>query len=238
VLDADISLTTLLTASRQAGCGDPHPVFAKGLRYIPPSSAGRVNRAAFEELSEHGFTQGDGFTPEFDDVLHLLDQPATEFYAFARDLTGQCGILVAVRGRSAVSALCHGERVRLRLVHPDTRPVDALVGQLPPFPAARIKPFTLPQREFQDAEVNDVFDDAPARSRAAQQLDSLLQQPHHGVGQFYAAQYGERLGVRDSLSYLDLDAGRVGLGLAGGYISVLPGEPGLLGREVAGLVNA
>jgi hypothetical protein len=232
---ADVSLSTLLTALRQAGCGDPHPVFAGGLRYVPPSAQRGTNRAAFEELSEHGFTQGDGFTPEFDDLLHLLGQPATEFFAYTRDSTAQCGILVAVRGRTAVSAVCCGERVRLHHVHPDTDPVDALVAQLPPFPPAPIKPFTLPQREFQGEEASDVFDDAPARSRAAQQLDALLQQPQHGLGQFYAARHGQRLAVRDSLSYLDLDVGRVGLGLADGYISVLPGEPGLLGRKLAAL---
>ncbi|MFG1639496.1 ESX secretion-associated protein EspG [Amycolatopsis sp. NPDC049252] len=240
VLKADISLDTLLTALRQAGCGEPHPVFAGGLRYVPPSAARQTSRAAFEELSEHCFTQGDGFTPEFDDVLHLLDRPATEFFAYARDLTEQIGVLVAARGRTAVTAVCQGTRVWLKGVPPDTHPVDALVANLPPYRAAEFKPFTLPQQDFRDAPVSDVFDDAPARSREAQRLDDLLKQPHVGIGQLYAAKQvdGQRTEARDSLSYLDVDAGRVGIGLAGEYITVMPGDPVVLGRKVAALLDS
>jgi hypothetical protein len=237
VLKAEISLDTLLTALRQAGCGDPHAVFAGGLRYVPPSAAPRIDRAAFEELSAHCFTQGDGFTPEFDDLLHLLDRPATEFFAYARDLTEQIGILVAARGRTAVTAVCQGTRVWLKGVPPDTHPVDALVANLPPFRAAEFTPFTLPQQDFREPPASDVFDDAPARSRAAQRLDDLLKQRHVGIGQLYAANRvdGQRNEAKDSLSYLDVDAGRVGIGLVDEYITVVPGDPVVLGRKLAAL---
>ncbi|MFJ1762285.1 ESX secretion-associated protein EspG [Amycolatopsis sp. NPDC088138] len=239
VLKADISLDTLLTALRQAGCGEPHPVFAGGLRYVPPSAARETSRAAFEELSGHCFTQGDGFTPEFDDVLHLLDRPSTEFFAYARDLTEQIGVLVAARGRTAVTAVCQGSRVWLKGVPPDTHPVDALIANLPPYRAADIRPFSLPQQDFREQPAGDVFDDAPARSRDAQKLDDLVSQQHHGMGQFYAAKQvdGQRQEARDSLSYLDVDAGRVGIGLADEHITVMPGDPVVLGRKVAAFLD-
>lgn len=238
----EISLNTLLTAMRQVGCGEPHQVFAGGLRYIPPSSANQVGRAAFEELSQFGVTQGDGFTPEFEDVLHLLDRPATEFFAYARDMDEQLGVLVAVQGRFAVTALCQGERVWLKIVGRDNSPVDALVANLPQRAPASFAPFSLPQDEFQHEEVDDLYDTGPSRSRVARQVDEIFEQPYYGVGELYAAKRvngGPRTLARDSLSYLDVDAGRVAIELSGApgnrYITVLPGEPGLLAQKVAAL---
>ncbi|WP_284750508.1 ESX secretion-associated protein EspG [Amycolatopsis sp. RTGN1] len=224
MLNAELTLNTLLTAMRNVGCGDPHPVFAQGLRYIPPSAKNTVDREAFEELSHYGFTQGDGFTPEFEDVLHLIDRPANEFYAYARDTESQIGILVAARNRTAVSVVCRGETVELAGVSPDTHPADALVARLPPWRSAPIKPFSLPQDDFKPQEESDIFDDAPARSREAQELDALFQQPHFGIGQLYAGS--------TTVNYLDVEAGRVGIALAGGYISVLPGDPKQLSHKL------
>ncbi|WP_410668409.1 ESX secretion-associated protein EspG [Amycolatopsis sp. cmx-4-68] len=224
VLKAAFSLDTLLTAMRNAGCGDPHPVLAKGLRYIPPSATHRINREAFEELSEYGLTQGDRFTPEFEDVLHLIDRPGKEFFAHARDMAGQIGVLVAVHGRTAVTVVCRDDRVELQGVSPDTHPADALVANLPPCRPAPIRAFSLPQEDFQRQPESDIFDDAPARSREAQELDALFQQPYFGVGQLYADD--------KTVSYLDLDVGRVGIALADQYISVLPGEPQEISRKL------
>jgi hypothetical protein len=224
VLNAEFELNTLLTAMRNVGCGDPHPVFAQGLRYIPPSAQNTENRKAFEELSHYGFTQGNGFTPEFEDILHLIDRPSREFFAYARDTEEQIGILVAAQNRSAVSVVCRGEAVALAGVSPDTHPADALVALLPPWQPAPIKPFSLPQEDFRPHEESDIFDDAPARSREAQELDALFQQPYFGIGQLYAG--------TTTVSYLDLDAGRVGIELADGYISVLPGEPKHLSHKL------
>jgi ESX secretion-associated protein EspG len=239
----EISLNTLLTAMRQVGCGEPHQVFAGGLRYIPPSSTSQVNREAFEELSQYGLTQGNVFTPGFEEVLHLLDRPTTEYFAYARDMDEQFGVLVAVQGRFAVTALCQDERVWLKTVSPDSSPVDALVANLPQYVPARFTPFSLPQDEFRrEEEVDDLYDTGPTRSRVAQQLDEIFDQPYYGVGQFYAAKRvngGPRTLTQDSLSYLDVDAGRVAVELSGTpgnrYITVLPGEPGLLGQKVAAL---
>jgi len=212
---ADLSLTTLLTAMRNAGCGDPHPVLAGGLRYVPPSAEQRVNREVFDELSEYGFTQGDNLSPEFEDLLHLIDRPAQQFYAYARDQAEQIGILTGSTGRTTVTLVCRGDRVTLETL--GAHPADALVANLPPYKAANIKPFTLAQKDFQQPQdVSDIFDDAPARSREAQELDSFFQQDHKGLGQLYAGDH--------AVSYLDLDEGRVGIALANGYISVVPGE--------------
>ncbi|MFI9451083.1 ESX secretion-associated protein EspG [Amycolatopsis sp. NPDC052450] len=226
----EITLDTLLTAFRHAGCGDPHLVFAGGLRYVPPSSRNGEDRAAFEELGGLGFTEGKRLTSDFEDVLHILDRPDTEYYATVRTEAEQYNVLVAVRGRGAVTAICEGNRVWLKGVRTSDR-AAALVLNLPEYPPARFTPFSLPQDDIKDS-----------RSRDARWLDDVFEQPYFGVGFFAAAKRpnGEkRTEATDGLTYLDLDAGRVAMHVSGSprnrYVTVLPGEPTLLAQKVAAL---
>ena len=235
----ELTLNTLLTAMKQAGCGEPHPIFAGGLRYVPPSAAAGVNRAAFEELSEFGFTEGNKLTSDFEDVLHILGQPRTEYFAYARDTSEQYGVLVAVRGRTGVTAVCQGERVWLQETGEDHP--GAVVANLPACEPARFTPFSLPQEEFTREEFDDVYESSPARSREARELDEVFQQPYYGLGEFHAARRanGTRVEAHDTLTYLDLDAGRVAIGMTGQrgnkYITVLPGEPRSLAQRLGSL---
>lgn len=219
---AVFSLNTLLTALRHVGGGDPHPVFARGLRYIPPSAKHQVHQAAFEELSPYGFTRGHTFTPEFEDLLHLIDHPTQEYVAYARDTKGQRNVLVAVNGHDQICVVCQGDQVELADVK--THPADALVAHLPDYPPAGIKPFSLPQEDFRKPPPSDVFDDDPDRSREAKELDALVKQPHFGLGQL---QTDGKL-----VNYLDLKDGRVGIAVADGYISVVSGEPRKLSQKL------
>ncbi|WP_410656708.1 ESX secretion-associated protein EspG [Amycolatopsis sp. lyj-112] len=238
----EITLDTLLTAFRHAGRGDPHLIFAGGLRYIPPSSRGGEDRAAFEELGGLGFTAGARLTSDFEDVLHILDRPNTEYYATVRTEAEQYGVLVAVRGRAAVTAICQGGRVWLKSVRTDDR-AAALVLNLPEYPAARFAPFSLPQGDFKPGGGSALYDDeAESRSRDARRLDEVFDQPYFGVGFIAAAKHpdgGRRTEATDDLTYLDIDAGRVAMHVTGPqrnrYITVLPGEPTLLAQKVAAL---
>lgn len=237
----EITLDTLLTAFRHAGCGDPHLIFAGGLRYIPPSSRNGEDRAAFEELGGLGFTEGKRLTSDFEDVLHILDRPNTEYYATVRTETEQYSALVAVRGRAAVTAICEGDRVWLKSVRTADR-AAALVLNLPEYPPARFAPFSLPQDDFKLGAGSDLYDEPESRSREARRLDEVFEQPYFGVGFFAAAKRpdgGKRVEATDGLTYLDLEAGRVAMHVAGSprnrYITVLPGEPTLLAQKVAAL---
>lgn len=237
----EITLDTLLTAFRHAGCGDPHLIFAGGLRYIPPSSRNGEDRAAFEELGGLGFTEGKRLTSDFEDVLHILDRPNTEYYATVRTETEQYSALVAVRGRAAVTAICEGSRVWLKSVRTADR-AAALVLNLPEYPPARFAPFSLPQDDFKLGGGSDLYDEPESRSREARRLDEVFEQPYFGVGFFAAAKRpdgGKRVEATDGLTYLDIEAGRVAMHVAGSprnrYITVLPGEPTLLAQKVAAL---
>ncbi|MFC3449773.1 ESX secretion-associated protein EspG [Amycolatopsis speibonae] len=237
----EITLDTLLTAFRHAGCGDPHLVFAGGLRYVPPSSRNGEDRAAFEELGGLGFTEGRRLTSDFEDVLHILDRPNTEYYATVRTEAEQYSVLVAVRGRAAVTAICEGGRVWLKGVRTADR-AAALVMNLPEYPPARFAPFSLPQDDFKLTTGSELYDEPESRSREARRLDVIFEQPYFGVGFFAAAKRpdgGRRTEAVDGLTYLDLDAGRVAMHVTGSprnrYITVLPGEPVLLAQKVAAL---
>ncbi|MFI5562101.1 ESX secretion-associated protein EspG [Amycolatopsis japonica] len=236
----EITLDTLLTAFRHARCGDPHLIFSGGLRYIPPSSRNGEDRAAFEELGGLGFTEGKRLTSDFEDVLHILDRPNTEYYATVRTEAEQYSVLVAVRGRAAVTAICEGNRVWLKGVRTSDR-AAALVMNLPEYPPARFSPFSLPQDDF-NGDSGDLYDEPASRSREARQLDEVFEQPYFGVGFFAAAMRpdgGRRTEATDDLTYLDLDAGRVAMHVSGSprnrYITVLPGEPTLLAQKLAAL---
>ncbi|WP_410650037.1 ESX secretion-associated protein EspG [Amycolatopsis sp. cmx-4-54] len=237
----EITLDTLLTAFRHAGCGDPHLIFTGGLRYIPPSSRNGEDRAAFEELGGLGFTEGKRLTSDFEDVLHVLDRPNTEYYATLRTETEQYNVLVAVRGRAAVTAICEGNRVWLKGVRTADR-AAALVMNLPEYPPAQFAPFSLAQDDFNGGGGDGLYDEPESRSREARQLDEVFEQPYFGVGFFAAAMRpdgGKRTEAIDGLSYLDIDSGRVAMHVSGSprnrYITVLPGEPTLLAQKVAAL---
>ncbi|MEV7553722.1 ESX secretion-associated protein EspG [Amycolatopsis sp. NPDC089917] len=237
----EITLDTLLTAFRHAGCGDPHLIFAGGLRYVPPSSRNGEDRSAFEELGGLGFTEGKRLTSGFEDVLHILDRPNTEYYATTRTEEEQYSVLVAVRGRAAVTAICEGDRVWLKRVRTADR-AAALVMNLPEYPPARFAPFSLPQDDFKADAGNELYDETASRSREARRLDEVFEQPYFGIGFFAAAKRadgGRRTEAVDGLTYLDLDAGRVAMHVTGPprnrYVTVLPGEPVLLAQKVAAL---
>ncbi|MFD9959226.1 ESX secretion-associated protein EspG [Amycolatopsis sp. NPDC058986] len=232
----------MLTAMRHAGCGDPHPIFAGGLRYIPPSAEGQVSREALDELAQFGFTRGDRLTGEFEDVLHTLDRPESEYFAYARDMNEQFGVLVAVAGGVAVTALCSGERVWLKEVPDRQQPPEVLVANLPEYAPASFPTFSLPQDEFRTDGGDGRYERSEDRTRAARMLDDVFNQPYYGLGQFTVAKRprgGQREVARDELSYLDIDSGRVAMELSGApgnrYITVLPGEPGLLAQKIASL---
>lgn len=239
--ETELSLTTVLNALGQARCGDPHPVFAGGARYVPPSLARGIDDEARGELARYGLVDRRGrITDDFEDVLYAIGQAETEYVAYANEGDGQYGVLVGVRGRLAVAAVCRGERVWLRQVGRDTHPAEELVANLPSYAPARFTPFSVPQQELQPDD-GDEYDDPPARSRDARMVQDLIGRGRRGHGLISAAKDagGHRVATEDELTYLDTDEGRVAFGVSGApgnrYVTVLPGEPGLLAQRVAGL---
>ncbi|WP_162829924.1 ESX secretion-associated protein EspG [Amycolatopsis palatopharyngis] len=239
---ARLSLHTLLTALSGAGCGQPHEVFAGGARYVPPEAARQVNQEALNELADAGLTTGGRPSEAFEDAIHVLARPERECYAHIRTGDEQFSVLVAARGRTAVTALHQDRRVWLNPA--DDRDLEGtLVAHLPEFPAAGFTTFSLSQRDFRRDEngVTGVYDEPEARSPEARELDDIFSVRHYGFGYLHVARSkdGTRHASVDTLSYLDIDAGRIGLEMSGPrgsqQITVFPGQPATLAARLADL---
>jgi hypothetical protein len=235
-----LSLHTLLTALRDNGGAGPHCIFAGGARYIPAEAATQVSGEALAELAGEGLASGNRLSGDFEDVLHVLERPDRECYAHIRTGDEHFGVLVASRGRTGVTALHQDHHVWLKPA--DDRDLEAaLVAHLPQFPPADFTPFSLPQREFQrrDDDGGGVYDEPESRGYAARELDDVLAAPYYGLGYLHVAHRanGTREVATDTLSYLDIDAGRVGLEMSGPrgsqHIAVFPGEPDRLAARLA-----
>ncbi|MGW4396416.1 ESX secretion-associated protein EspG [Amycolatopsis nivea] len=227
----ELSLDALLGALREAGFDEPHPVFSGRLRF----TAERVDETVREELAWLGLLEHGRFVDEFEDILHALGRADTEYVAHVENQDIRYGVLVAVRGRTGVKALCSGDRVRLKVLDGTRTPAGALVASLPRYRPARLSTFSLPQDDFQA----DFTDD---RSPAARAVDALFQQTWFGVGEItVVVRESARPGRVEAgpLSYLDLTDGRVAFEVSGPegnrYITVLPGEDSLLTDKIAAL---
>ncbi|UJW33708.1 ESX secretion-associated protein EspG [Saccharothrix sp. AJ9571] len=238
----EISLNTLLTAMRWTGHDQPHLIFAGGERYIPPSAAPGLDNAARTELSELGLVQGNRLTNDFEDTLHLLNRPPIEYFAHVRTQDESYEILVAGHDRTAVVVVHQGEQVWLKPYRGQSA-ATLLVDHLPSFPAANFTPFTVPRHEMaEESGAAGIYDEKPAKSQEAKELDEIFSVPNYGAGLLHAAKRdhrGNRQQAPVGLSYLDIDAGRVGLSSSGPrgneHIVVLPGDRTRLSEKVASL---
>ncbi|WP_406638258.1 ESX secretion-associated protein EspG [Amycolatopsis sp. WGS_07] len=227
----ELSLDALLGALREAGFDEPHPVFSGRLRF----ASERVDEAVREELAWLGLLDRGRFVDEFEDVLYALARADTEYVAHVENQDTRYSVLVAVRGRTGVKALCAGDRVRLKVLDGIRSPAGALVASLPRYRPAPLAAFSLPQEDFQ-------ADHTDGRSPVARVVDDLFQQTWFGVGEMtVAVRAPARPGRAEAgpLSYLDLTDGRVAFEVSGPegnrYITVLPGEDSLLTDKLAAL---
>ncbi|EFL10824.1 MULTISPECIES: ESX secretion-associated protein EspG [Actinomycetes] len=229
----ELSLDALLGALREAGFDEPHPVFSGRLRFTADER--RLDRTVREELAWLGLTEHGRFVDEFEDVLYALGRADTEYVAHVENQDIRYSVLVAVRGRTGVKALCRGNRVRLKVLDGTHTPAGALVASLPRYRPAQLTAFSLPQEDFQADHSDD-------RSPAARVVDDLFQQTWFGVGEMtVVVREPARPGRAEAgpLSYLDLTDGRVAFEVSGPegnrYITVLPGEDSLLTDKLTAL---
>ncbi|MEY7970475.1 ESX secretion-associated protein EspG [Saccharomonospora xinjiangensis] len=227
-MTVELALHTLLDALAVVGCHTPHAIFAGGARYVPPSATARVSAETTVELAAAGLVAGTRLTPEFEDVLHVLGRPHTEYFAHVRAGGEQHHSLVAARGRSVVVAVRTGERVRLDTATTRDLP-GLLVRGLPPSDAAMFEPFLVHNRR--SGENPDSLD-------GTGDLRRLLSLPERGIGYLHVARRpgrGTRVEADGTVYYLDADLGRVGLHRECGHVTVFPGRPDLLAARVAAL---
>src|SRR4051812_35050884 len=169
----ELSLHTFLTARARVSKSDPHPIFAGGARYIPPSLTREIDREAFEELSGLGLTRGKHLSDSLEDTFHIMDRPDVLLHAYIRTGDEQYGALVAGFGRDGVAAVCQDDRVRLQPMPRGVSPANFLLRQLPPYPPSRFTPFSVRQHED--------------RGEEARWLKEILAQPYYGLGELHTS---------------------------------------------------
>ncbi|RZQ62067.1 ESX secretion-associated protein EspG [Amycolatopsis suaedae] len=225
----ELTLSTLLAALRRTGCERPHVALAGQPVYVPAEAAPALERAAVDELSGLGLARGTSLTDDFTDLLHLLATPELDFHAHVRTGDEEYAVLVAARGREAAVVVRDGNRVWLRSSR-DPDHAATLVAHLPEFAPARFTPFSVDRAELRAER---------RRSAEARELDEILGVPRYGWGYLQAAhrdRRGDRRQAGEDITYLDIDAGRIGFTPAGGgYLTVLPGTPDNLAAKLAAL---
>ncbi|WP_216214358.1 ESX secretion-associated protein EspG [Amycolatopsis aidingensis] len=241
----ELSLPAFLTAGAGAGFARPHPIFSGGAHYLPPRSRERAERQAWEELAGLGLAFGRELAGNLDDAIHVLYRPEAEYWAHVHTQGEQYHLLVAVRGRDAVAAFHQDGTVRLKPAREHDR-ARTLARNLPRHPAADFVGFSVHRDELA-RRGGEPYRPPPARSHEARILDDVLRQPNHGFGQLHVAvvEGAGRMQSATQLTYLDLEAGRVGLESgppeADQHVTTFPGTPAeianRLGRIRAGLAD-
>lgn len=234
----EVTLSTLLSAFREAKVGDPHPVFAGGTVHVPESLARELGDEARGELSRLGLSDRRGrVTDEFEDVLYALGQADTEYVARYDGAERHYSVVVAVRGRNVVTAVIAGKQVWVKAEDSRQSPAAVLVANLPASRPAQLTTISLSQQELR-GEDSEFPDD---RSRTARTVDALLNRPASGRGEVNVAvrEQRHRQEVGGVLLFRDLAEGRALFELSGPernrYITVMPGEDQLFVRKVAAL---
>ena len=234
----EVTVSAFTSAFRDAGLGGPPLALAGEARFVEPGpGAGEGERA---ELAALGLVDRRGrATDEFEDALYALARAETECLAHVVNQGERYRALVAVRGRTAVTALSDGDRVRLKLVSGASSPGHALAANLPPYRAARVSTFSLPQDEFRADGGDGEYESGEMRPRKALEIDALFRRPRYGLGEITVSardRDGRRRAAEGQLSYLDLADGRVAFEISGApgnrYLTVLPGDPDLLASKV------
>ncbi|GAB3499413.1 ESX secretion-associated protein EspG [Amycolatopsis cihanbeyliensis] len=223
----ELSLSAFLVAGTSAGFARPHLIFSGGAHYLPPRSRERADQQAWEELAGLGLAFGRELAGTLDDAIHVLYRPEVEYWAHVNTEGDRHHLLVAARGREAVVAFQQDGTVWLKPAREHDR-ARTLARNLPSWPAAEFLGFSV-RRDEVTQPGGQPYEPPPARSQEARILDDVLHQPNHGFGQLHVASSdgGGRVPSTTQLTYLDLDAGRVGLELGPPdqvqHVTVFPG---------------
>jgi hypothetical protein len=209
----EISVSPLFSLLQRENLGEPHTILAGGERYFSPRFGVEAEQVIQQELKDAGLGDKKDYL-EFVDVVNVVQQASVEFYGWVTGVGENYGVLVASRGRQAVSAVRTGENVRFERCDVD-RMLDVLVSRLPDVPVGRGEPFTVGHADFHSprsrAPGSVMRRSVSARPEAARRLDALLDARRRYVTKIYAAKLdvdGFRQRSERWVTVLDLVDGR------------------------------
>ncbi|MBB1152482.1 ESX secretion-associated protein EspG [Amycolatopsis sp. DR6-1] len=221
LLDEPVTLPRLAVAKawEWERIGPAHPVLGVVDVWVEDDAAARLDDLTRQVLAEPGFynLRTNRVTGEFRDLMLAVANADAECYGWSADRHDRDRALLAVAtGRSAVLATVEDDQLTLTAIGANQL-VRAVVDQLPDFPAANIREFTVPKAEYDgNTSRSDESYDLDTTSdytvtTPADQLRAVMGSRREASHQLYvAARAGGRRVSSLPLTAVDsLDHGRV-----------------------------
>ncbi|MET9629103.1 ESX secretion-associated protein EspG [Lentzea sp. NPDC006480] len=210
------------------------------------SELDRLQRTAWAQLESYGLARGSQVHPDLASALRLVVEAGVEYWAYFTLKDGpQQSVLVVSNGQEALRiVLTADQQFVLEPVRPDEAP-QALVGALPPTPAGKGSPITLPedalQQKRQSYEDTGSFmqqsrPTSTPNDQLVAQLKEIMNQPRTGAGQVYSAKrdhLGRKQRCIAPLTYIDTPSGRYIAATSEGWLRVQPADFSTLARMTA-----
>lgn len=206
----------------------------------------RMQRAAWAQLEQYGLARGSQIHPDLASALRLVVEAGVEYWAFFSLKDGpQQSALVVSNGQDALRiVLTPDQQFVLEPVRPDEAP-QALVGALPPTPAGKGSPITLPEDALKQKP--QTYDDTGSfmqqsrptstpNDQLVAQLKEIMGQPRTGGGQVFSAKrdhLGRKQRCLHPLTFIDTPSGRYIAAKSEGWLRVQPADFGTLTRMTA-----
>lgn len=207
----------------------------------------RLQRSAWTQLEQYGLARGGQIHPDLANALRLVVEAGVEYWAFFSLKDGpQQSVLVVSNGQDALRiVLTPDQQFVLEPVRADEAP-QALVGALPPTPAGRGNPITLPEEALQQKRQPSYEDTgsflqqsrptSTPNDQLVAQLNEIMSQPRTGAGQVFSAKrdhLGRKQRCVNPLTYIDTPSGRYLAAKSDGWLRVQPADFGTLTRMTA-----
>ncbi len=208
----------------------------------------RLQRTAWAQLEQTGLARGNELHPDLVNALRLVANAGVEYWAyFTLKDSPQQSVLVVSNGQDALRiVLTPDQHFVLEPVRAEEAP-QSLVAALPPTPAGKGSPITLPEDALQQKQ--QTYEDTGSfmqqsrpnstpNDQLVTQLKTIMSEPRTGGGQLYSAKrdhLGRKQRCAAPLTFIDTTSGRYIAAKSEGWLRVQPADFGTLARMTATL---
>ncbi|MCP2246461.1 ESX secretion-associated protein EspG [Lentzea aerocolonigenes] len=249
-----IPVTALYQAWQAAGLPSLHRALLAQVDYDEErlesgdlSELDQLQRTAWAQLEQTGLARGSQVHPDLAGALRLVVEAGVEYWAYFSVKDGpQQSALVVSNGQDALRiVLTPDQQFVLEPVRPEEAP-QALVGALPPTPAGKGNPITVPEDALKQKRQPSYEDTgsfmqqsrptSTPNDQLVAQLKEIMGQPRTGAGQVYSAKRdhrGRKQRCLAPLSYIDTPSGRYLAAKSEGWLRVQPADFATLARMTA-----
>ncbi|SDG20662.1 EspG family protein [Lentzea fradiae] len=207
----------------------------------------QLQRSAWAQLEQYGLARGGQVHPDLAGALRLVVEAGVEYWAFfsAKDGPQQSALVVA-NGQDVLRIVLTPDKLFvLEPIRAEEAP-QALVGALPPTPAGKGAPITVPEDALKPKQQPRYEDTgsflqqsrpvSTPNDQLVTQLKEILNQPRTGGGQVFSAKrdhLGRKQRCVHPLTFIDTPGGRYLAAKSEGWLRVQPADFGTLARMTA-----